>query len=681
MSHKQLNYSAEEINELLNKVDAMLDNNTVTTPIQPTDYKTINIKDYGAKGDGQTNDTSAFRAAIADAKSRTTIELDTGVYRIENLVIDKDRVTLKGISKSVAIKTFGADYGIKVTGSECNLQDFDMVQENSSVKATAILLTSNEGNNHNIEVDNISISYYNGDGIRVEANNGSMYLIDIERVKVFNVNGNGIVLKGHDSVITNCNIHDVGLDGVISMGGNNRLSDIKAYYCCKDDRSGAGILIDGQRNLLSNIDSQENYGNGFIFDTASTGSIGSSLMADANGITDKDYSIVSDDKKIGYIIKAENIAIQGRATDFRKNAQEKAFEVDSNITNAMLNILQDNTMNTISYFKDSSSINLDFFNKYADNDDDRLLKAFNFCRENKLTLNIDRKVVLTKEITYDFSFSIAGNGINSEIFLNSDSVISNFFIIEAPRGVVTNTEIKNITFNANKKANKCVLMKSGRANRFSNVTIKYAIDKDFQIGYDADNKVIELNCDKVYCIGGEQIDGAPMSNYNLYIQGGSSDNNFIDIICMNAKEANILEEGWSNSWTNVHCYGYPYQQVAKTNFYITGCFNSYSNIQCDTFTNQAMYIQAHYLCFNNIKIQTTLDLYPEAGGIYVFSENNNSSDLAFNNVMFKRFRTTDTEEYPFDIKFDGPIGNTIHVNNLINSLIPYENRVTTLMQQ
>ena len=339
MSHKQLNYSVEEINELLNKLDDMLNTDTVTTPTQPTDYITINIKEYGAKGDGQTDDTPAFRAAIADAKSRTTIELDTGVYRIENLVIDKDRVTLKGISKSVAIKTYGADYGIKVTGSECNLQDFDMVQENTAVKTTAILLTSNEGNNHNIEVDNISISYYNGDGIRVEANNGSMYLIDIERVKVFDVNGNGIVLKGHDSVITNCDVHDVGLDGVISMGGNNRLSDIKAYYCCKDDRSGAGILIDGQRNLLSNIDSQENYGNGFIFDINSSWTIGSSLMADANGITDKDYAVESNDKKTGYIMKADYINIQGIATDFRENAQAIAYQKDNNVVHSIINIL------------------------------------------------------------------------------------------------------------------------------------------------------------------------------------------------------------------------------------------------------------------------------------------------------------------------------------------------------
>ena len=327
-------------------------------------------------------------------------------------------------------------------------------------------------------------------------------------------------------------------------------------------------------------------------------------------------------------------------------------------------------------------INFDYFYFGSGNDDDRLGKAFEFCKNNKITLVINRKVILTEPIlSYDFSFSIVGNGTSSELFLESDSVIDVFFDITAQTGVVMNTEIKNITINANKKANICTLLRKGRANRFSNVTIKYALDKDFQIGFNAENKVIELNCDKLYCIGGEQADGSPMSNYNLYIQGGSSDNNFIDVTCMNASEANVLEEGWSNSWTNIHCYGYPYSQAAKSNFYINGQFSSYDNIQCDTFTKQAIFIQGHYLAFNNIKIQTTLDLYPDAGGINIYSQNSNSSNLAFNNIMFKKFRPTDTQKYPFDIKFNGSMPRTINIKNVINDLVPYQNRITNTYKQ
>ena len=51
MNYKQLNYSVEEINELLDKVE------------NQTNYH-INIKDYGAVGDGIVDDTCAIQTAI-----------------------------------------------------------------------------------------------------------------------------------------------------------------------------------------------------------------------------------------------------------------------------------------------------------------------------------------------------------------------------------------------------------------------------------------------------------------------------------------------------------------------------------------------------------------------------------------------------------------------------------------
>lgn len=373
----------------------------------------------------------------------------------------------------------------------------------------------------------------------------------------------------------------------------------------------------------------------------------------------------------------DNMVIESGNTDAEVQQARGVYS----LLNHRLNAMDETDEELASQLNKIGFINFDYFYNSADNDDDRLLNAFDYCRENKMTLSINRKVQLTKTISYDFTFSIIGNGTSSELFLNSSENIDIFLDIATPDNTVRNTEIKNITINANKKASICTLLRKGKANRFSNVTIKHSTDKEFQIGYDADNKVIELNCDKLYCIGGELVDGAPMSKYNLYIHGGSSDNNFIDVTCINASEANILEEGWSNSWTNIHCYGYPYEQTAKSNFFITGSFGSYNNIQCDTFEKQGIYIQGHYLCFNNIKIQTTLDLYPEAGGIVVYSQNGSSSNLAFNNIMLKNFRTTDTEKYAFDIKFDGTIPRTITISNILNDKVMHENKITNTYSQ
>lgn len=325
-------------------------------------------------------------------------------------------------------------------------------------------------------------------------------------------------------------------------------------------------------------------------------------------------------------------------------------------------------------------IDIDYFS--GSTDDEKLSSAITFCKSNGYSLSISRKVTLTKAITkYDFSFSILGTSKDAELYLNSTSTIETFFDITAPTGIVYNTKVSDIIINANKKANICVWLKKGKANCFSNVTIKHSLDKDFQIGKDTDNKVIELNCNKIYVIGGELTDGSSMSNYNIYIQGASSDNNFIDVTCVNATECNIFEEGWSNQWTQVHCYGYPYQQIAKMNFKITGRFGTYNNIQCDTFKEEAIYIQGHYMCFNNIKIQTKLDLYPNAGGILIDSMDSSSSNIVINNIMFKRFNLTDTEYYPFDIKFTDKVFMTFEVNNISNDVVTKENRITQMYSQ
>lgn len=341
------------LNEIANINNQIAVNSNITnTKLELLDDRLIlNVKDFGAIGDGVTDDTIAFRNAIDNIDARGMILIPKGVYIVENILIDKDRVTFKGESRSVAIKTYGDEYGIKVTGDSCMLENFDLLaQDNNGVFPTShgILLTSEDGNAYGTKINNISISYFNGDGIRCEAaNDGYMYLIGIHRVEIFNVEGNGIVLKAHDSEVSSCDIHDTGLAGIVSTGGNSRLSNMKVYYCSSNDRNSAGVVITGRRNLLSNIDAQENYGNGFIFDTTSTGSVGSSLLADANGMENKDHTVASNDKKVGYIIKADNISIQGNAIDFRGNCQKKAFEIDKNIVNLNLDILQDDSMDEV----------------------------------------------------------------------------------------------------------------------------------------------------------------------------------------------------------------------------------------------------------------------------------------------------------------------------------------------
>src|ERR1044072_2799296 len=65
------------------------------TPI-PNVPRGVSVKEFGAKGDGQTDDTAAFLKALATVKNGA-IEVPPGRYRITNILeIKRSRIVLRG---------------------------------------------------------------------------------------------------------------------------------------------------------------------------------------------------------------------------------------------------------------------------------------------------------------------------------------------------------------------------------------------------------------------------------------------------------------------------------------------------------------------------------------------------------------------------------------------------------
>jgi len=83
----------------------------VTTTIQAKLRQTINVKDYGATGDGVTDDTAAIQAALTAAGVNGTINFNNGVYFVSSTLYGLANQTLRGGgSNSTIIKRTG-NYG------------------------------------------------------------------------------------------------------------------------------------------------------------------------------------------------------------------------------------------------------------------------------------------------------------------------------------------------------------------------------------------------------------------------------------------------------------------------------------------------------------------------------------------------------------------------------------------
>ena len=87
---------------------------------------TFNVRDYGAKGDGSANDTSAINSAITAANSAGggTVEFPSGTYKSSNSIHLKSNVTMRLDSGSTIMGASGTGYDKAESNSYDSYQDY-----------------------------------------------------------------------------------------------------------------------------------------------------------------------------------------------------------------------------------------------------------------------------------------------------------------------------------------------------------------------------------------------------------------------------------------------------------------------------------------------------------------------------------------------------------------------------
>jgi len=243
--------------------------------------ESVSVKDFGAVGDGTTDDTAAIQAAI-DANTQSVIYFPSGTYKITSTIQLDTNVFLQGEVYNFSgtqivpydCAAFKIDGDLVDGGFAFNIRIKDMFINCTNVtNAQDYIIYLNDAyrcNLENIRIQNVTVSSSHVAAIvKVRGTNYVNRLKEVYAIGAGNTgSGSGFdinVGKGN-LVLQHCDSENVNRGFLISM---NSQVDIISPYC---ERAGQSIRIE-PATLTSNGQPQLNVFGGFV-DLPSSGSSG-----------------------------------------------------------------------------------------------------------------------------------------------------------------------------------------------------------------------------------------------------------------------------------------------------------------------------------------------------------------------------------------------------------------------
>jgi hypothetical protein len=227
----------------------------------------VNVKTYGATGDGATDDTAAIQAALNAAPAGQVVYAPAGTYAISSPIVVPTGVTLQGPSRTMGIPT--GSYGIgslpvqgailKPSAGFSGGQVIFLASNASTQYGNqAIRRVTVDGNNlpgntvHGIQADavagvtleEVTVVTVGGDGLHAAPVSATSFhppdFWEVKSCKFSHCGGHGVFLSGlADSWFLDCESTGNGTSGTgngwdIINGGNTR------FVACKGENNGSG---------------------------------------------------------------------------------------------------------------------------------------------------------------------------------------------------------------------------------------------------------------------------------------------------------------------------------------------------------------------------------------------------------------------------------------------------------
>lgn len=235
--------------------------------------RTLNVRDYGAVGDGVTNDTAAINTAAADLRDGDTLYIPAGTYLLreygeKDIILIQDRKNIRIIMEDGAILQLDTveDYAVSDENHHFILH---LVRcENTTVTGGAIYgdRLRYKGSMHveqgygirmidckDLTVRNVEIAYLRGDGI--------MMFTGIK-------NPDGTREKCENITVDNCHVHDCLRNGITLSSVDGCVISNTVIHGIRGTAPEAAVDIEaefsGTVNKNATIENCEFYDNGSL---------------------------------------------------------------------------------------------------------------------------------------------------------------------------------------------------------------------------------------------------------------------------------------------------------------------------------------------------------------------------------------------------------------------------------
>ena len=472
---KNFGNSVEEATK--KQLEEWLNDGTLETIIEKyiTSIPFINVKDYGAKGDGVSDDGKAIINAINASGEKNIIYFPPGTYIIENteiegyentgIVIEKSNIILIGNNRNSILKSKTGHLQVISISNSSNLTIKNLVIDGNAINYASGEHCIRINGTRNLKIINCEIMNPSRYGIGFEGGKNEEILID--SCYIHDTGADGIDMKNFDSLnnkitINNNYFYNIGLDQSLN------------YQACIDIR-GTGVAI--TNNLAKNIgvsslfirmrETTEEQGIGGIKNIISncilqgnqTGGTGTGINCyEGTEISNCEISGVSVGIMVGLNCVVSNCLITDVFDGIRTNGNNSIIHACI-IKNSSANAIR---ISNDGYIIDSCLIDKAnrglFFNTNVKNtivSNNNVFNCENYAvgdseakyinnkgiMEFDLTKNIDVSTVGIKNI--EFSFDLPITPINFKFILVSDSnAVINL-------GQITNITNRNINVNVN----------------------------------------------------------------------------------------------------------------------------------------------------------------------------------------------------------------------------------------